>query len=210
MFYLQQVEKCDIEAEKILQQYHDESGNTFTDSNPAKKIRHNKPNIENLHNLLMGIHGANPTLLPGLTDYSLMRLTAELGNNITQWPSIKCFVSWLGLAPGKNSSGKTTKRSKKRTVTRAGQIFKQAAQSILISKQPGLGAFARRIKSKRGSAIAIKATARKLAELYYKVFSEGMQYVEQGVKLYEEKLRQQQIKFIRKKAVELNFQLIEN
>ncbi len=159
MFYLQQVEKCDIEAEKILQQYHDESGNTFTDSNPAKKIRHNKPNIENLHNLLMGIHGANPTLLPGLTDYSLMRLTAELGNNITQWPSIKCFVSWLGLAPGKNSSGKTTKRSKKRTVTRAGQI---------------------------------------------------LQYVEQGVKLYEEKLRQQQIKFIRKKAVELNFQLIEN
>lgn len=210
MFYLQQVEKCDIEAEKILQQYNDESGNTFTDSNPAKKIRHNKPNIENLHNLLMGIHGANPTLLPGLTDYSLMRLTAELGNNITQWPSIKCFVSWLGLAPGKNSSGKTTKRSKKRTVTRAGQIFKQAAQSILISKQPGLGAFARRIKSKRGAAIAIKATARKLAELYYKVFSEGMQYVEQGVKLYEEKLRQQQIKFIRKKAVELNFQLIEN
>jgi transposase len=210
MFYLTQVEKCDTEAEKILQQYNDESGKNFKDENPVKPIRHNRPDIENLHKLLLGIHGANPTILPGITDYSFMRLTAELGNNIKQWPSIKCFVSWLGLAPGKNSSGKTTKRSKKRATTRAGQIFKQAAQSILISKQPGLGAFARRLKAKRGAAIAIKATARKLAELYYKVFSEGMQYVEQGVKLYEEKLRQQQIGFLKKKAVEFNFQLVEN
>ena len=210
MFYLKQVEKCDTEAAKILQQYNEDSGKDFKDESPVKPIRHNRPDIENLHKLLLGIHGANPTILPGLTDYSFMRLTAELGNNIKQWPSVKCFVSWLGLAPGKNSSGKTTKRSKKRATTRAGQIFKQAAQSILISKQPGLGAFARRLKAKRGAAIAIKATARKLAELYYKVFSEGMQYVEQGVKLYEEKLRQQQIVFLKKKAVEFNFQLVEN
>ena len=140
-----------------------------------------------------------------------MRLTAELGSNIKeQWPNKKYFTSWLGLAPGKNSSGKTTKRSKKRPVTRAGQIFKQAAQSLLISKAPGLGAFARRLKAKRGAAIAIKATARKLAELFYKIFSEGMQYVEQGVKQYEEKLKQQQIKFLKRKATELNFQLIDS
>ncbi|SFA60755.1 Transposase IS116/IS110/IS902 family protein, partial [Pedobacter suwonensis] len=71
------------------------------------------------------------------TDYSLMRLTAELGNNIKQWPSIKNFVSWLGLAPGKHQSGKMNKRSKKKPATRAGQIFKQAAQSILLSKHQG-------------------------------------------------------------------------
>ena len=138
-----------------------------------------------------------------------MRLTAELGNNIKQWPNVKAFVSWLGLAPGKNQSGKMNKRSKKKAVTRAGQIFKQAAQSILLSKKPGLGSFARRIKARRGAAIAIKATARKLAELYYKMFAEGMQYVEQGVKMYEEKIRQQQIKFLTKKANEFNLQLIQ-
>ena len=210
MFYLLQVEKCDAEAEKILQQFHNETGMDFKDENPVKPIRHNKPKIENLHLLLLSIHGANPTILPGITDYSFMRLTAELGNDIKQWPTIKCFTSWLGLAPGKNESGKRTKRNKKRSTTRAGQIFKQAAQSILISKQPGLGSFARKLKAKRGAAIAIKATARKLAELYYKIFSEGMQYVEEGVKLYEEKLRLQQIRYLQKKATELNFQLVEN
>ncbi len=210
MFYLVQVEKCDAEAEKILQQYHNETGKDFKDENPVKPIRHNKPKIENLHILLLSIHGANPTILPGITDYSFMRLTAELGNDIKQWPTIKCFTSWLGLAPGKNESGKRSKRSKKRSATRAGQIFKQAAQSLLISKQPGLGAFARRLKARRGAAIAIKATARKLAELYYKVFSEGMQYVEEGVKIYEEKLKQQQIRFLKKKAIELNLQLVDS
>lgn len=209
-FYLAQVEKCDAEADKILQQYHNETGKDFKDDNPVKPIRHNKPKIDKLHMLLLSIHGANPTILPGITDYSFMRLTAELGNDIKQWPNIKCFVSWLGLAPGKNSSGKRTKRSKKKAVTRAGQIFKQAAQSLLISKQPGLGAFARRLKARRGAAIAIKATARKLAELYYKIFSEGMQYVEEGVKIYEEKLKQQQIRFLKRKAVELNLQLVES
>lgn len=209
IFYLDQVGKCDVETGKILQQYHNETGKDFKDNNPVKPIRHNKPKIDNLHILLLSIHGANPTILPGLTDYSFMRLTAELGNDIKQWPNIKCFISWLGLAPGKNESGKRTKRSKKRSVTRAGQIFKQAAQSLLVSKQPGLGSFARRLKARRGAAVAIKATARKIAELYYKVFSEGMQYVENGVKLYEEKLRQQQIGYLKKKATELNFELVE-
>ncbi len=210
LFYLNQVRLCDAEAEKILVEFSKKSGGGFTDNNKIKPIRHNKPEIKDLHELLLGIHGANPTILPGLTDYSLMRLTAELGNNIMQWPNVKSFVSWLGLAPGKNQTGKTNKRSKKRANTRSGQIFKQAAQSLLISKQPGLGVFARKIKARRGAAIAIKATARKLAELYYKVFAQGMEYVEKGVALYEQKLKEQQLRFLTKKAAELNMQLVHN
>lgn len=209
MFYLDQVSKCDQEAGKILKEYNSRSDKDYKDNHPIKPIRHNKPEIKHLHELLLGIHGANPTTLPGLTDYSLMKLTAELGNDITQWPTVKNFVSWLGLAPGKHQSGKMNKRSRKKAVTRAGQIFKQAAQSILLSKQPGLGAFARRIKARRGAGIAIKATARKIAELYYNMFSKGMDYVEQGVKKYEERLQEQQLIFLQKKARELNFQLVE-
>lgn len=209
MFYLDQVAKCDQEAGKILKEYNSCSDKGYKDNHPIKPIRHNKPEIKHLHELLLGIHGANPTTLPGLTDYSLMKLTAELGNDITQWPTVKNFVSWLGLAPGKHQSGKMNKRSRKKAVTRAGQIFKQAAQSILLSKQPGLGVFARRIKARRGAGIAIKATARKIAELYYNIFSTGMEYVEQGVKRYEEKLKEQQLIFLQKKANEFNFQLVE-
>ena len=209
MFYLEQVKQCDEQAGKILESYNKKNNSDYKDNHPIKPIRHNKPEIKHLHELLMGIHGANPTTLPGLTDYSLMRLTGELGSNIKQWATTKNFVSWLGLAPGKNQSGKSTKRSKRKSITRAGQIFKQAAQSLLISKQPGLGSFARRIRARRGAAIAIKATARKLAELYYKMFAQGMEYVEIGVKKYEEKLKEQQIKYLNKKANQLNMQLVQ-
>lgn len=208
-FYLEQVKVCDQHAHEVLIDFKNKENKTYSDNIKVKQIRHNKPQIENLHDLLQGIHGANPTVLPGITDYSFMRLTAELGNDINQWPNIKCFVSWLGLAPGQNRSGKMNKRSKKRAVTRAGQIFKQAAQSLLVSKQLGLGAFARRLKARRGAAVAIKATARKLAELYYKIFSKGMEYVEKGVEIYQQRIKEQQIRFLTKKATELNFQLIE-
>jgi hypothetical protein len=93
-------------------------------------------------------------------------------------------------------------------MTRSGQIFKQAAQSLLVSKQPGLGAFARKLKARRRAAIAIKATARKIAELYYKTFDNGMQYVEKGVEIYLQQQKDQQIRFLTKKAKELDMQLI--
>lgn len=208
-FYLNQVKKCDVEAEKILHELKKKNNKDYSDQYKVKPIRHNKPKIDHMHDLLLSIHGGNPTVIPGITDYSLLKLTAELGNNINQWPNAKSFVSWLGLAPGKNQSGKMNKRSKKRTMSRAGLIFKQAAQSLLTSKNPGLGAFARRLKSRKGSGIAIKATARKIAEQYYRLFTKGYDYVEEGVKKYEEKLRQQQIKFLNKKANELNLLLID-
>jgi len=210
MFYMNQVKLCDIETEKILKELQDRSDNNYSDKNKPKAIRHHKPEINDLHNMLLQIHGANATVLPGITDYSLMRLTAELGNNINQWLNVKSFVSWLGLAPGKNQSGKMNKRSKKRAITRAGQIFKQAAQSILVSSKLGLGVFAKKLKARRGAGIAIKATARKIAELYYNLTKHGLAYVETGIEYYEQKQRDQQIKYLTKKAHELNFQIIAN
>lgn len=210
MFYLNQVKLCDIETEKILKEFYDTSDKTYTDGKKPKPIRHHKPEIKDLHNMLLGIHGTNSTTLPGLTDYSLMRLTAELGNNINQWPNVKSFVSWLGLAPGKNQSGKMNKRSKKRAITRGGQIFKQAAQSLLASSKLGLGLFAKKLKARRGAGIAIKATARKLAELYYNLNKNGLEYVESGIAFYEQKQKEQQLRYLTKKANELNLQLVSN
>jgi transposase len=72
----------------------------------------------------------------------------------------------------------------------------------LVSKQLGLGAFARKLKARRGAATAIKATARKIAERYPKTFSNGMQYVEKRVEINLQK--EKQIKFLTKKIIKLN------
>ncbi|MFA4924960.1 MAG: hypothetical protein WC557_12265 [Ignavibacteriaceae bacterium] len=46
--------------------------------------------------------------------------------------------------------------------------------------------FYRRIKAKRGPSIAIKATARKIAVIFYKIMTKGFDFVEQGVMKYQQ------------------------
>jgi transposase len=207
-FYHSLIAECDMKIELIL--------STTTQNKPplrqlskAKAIRHHKPEVKNLHEkLALLLQGKDPTVLPGITDYNLMQLVAEIGTDLTQWPSSKHFTSWTGLSPGKNSSGKMTKRSKRRISTKAGQIFRKAAQSLLQSKHIALGAFARRIKARKGPMIAVKATARKLAVMFYNLMTKGLDYVEQGVKKYEEQYRIQMTKFLQKKAAEFGYAMV--
>ncbi len=214
-FYQKQIQDCDKKMEIILEKMSSE--NSISDeeilqkaNKETKRVRHHNPQIDKLHYKLIRItEGRDATTLPGFTDYNYLRVLSELGNDISRWPTEKHFTSWLGLAPGQNRSGKINKRTKKRSSTKAGQVFKQAAQTLLISKHIALGAFAKRIKAKRGPAIAIKATARKLAVMYYNLMKYGADYVEAGTKKYEEKYRSQLIKFMQKKAAELNLQVID-
>jgi transposase len=211
MFYKEQMRGCEKEMEILLEQItSDLAVAEGTNKNvKGKPTRHNMPKIKNLHEKLVKLNHVDPTVLPGITDYSFLRLTAEIGTNLHQWPTEKHFTSWLGLAPGKNESGKMHKKAKKRMPTRAGQIFRSAAVSLLNSKNFSLGAFARKLRGKKGPAIAIKATARKLAILYYNLFTKGMEYIERGIKQYEEKLLQKQKEYVIKKAKELNLQLAD-
>jgi transposase len=207
-YYHVKIEECDRRIELLLKEIT-ESKPLVEQLSKAKPIRHHKPNVANLHEKLSQLlEGKDPTVLPGITDYSLMQLIAEVGTDLTQWPSGKHFTSWAGLAPGKNTSGKINKRSKKKINTRVGQIFRKAAQSLLQSKHIALGAFARRLKARKGPMIAIKATARKLAVMFYNLLTKGLDYVEQGVRKYEEQYRTQMTKFLQKKASEFGYAMV--
>jgi transposase len=209
-FYKHKIDECDQKIEELLNKMT-AGKNPPEKKGKIKQIRHHKPNVDRLHDkMVMMNEGKDLTVLPGITDYTLMKLHAEIGFDLSCWPSEKHFVSWLGLAPGKNDSGKSSKRSKKRTNTKAGQIFRETAQSLIKSKHIALGSFGRRIRARKGPSIAIKATARKLAVMFYNIHTKGLDYVEQGVKKYEEQYREQMIKFIMKKANELNLQLSLN
>jgi transposase len=209
-FCQEQILECDKQIEHVLismskDKYIPEK------INKPKPIRHHKPQIEKLHEKLVTINqGKDATILPAITDYNLLQLMGEIGTDLSQWPTKKHFTSWLKLAPGKNQSGKINKRSLGKCKTNAGQLFKKAAQSLLASKNIALGSFARRLRAKRGPAIAIKATARKLAEMYYMLFTQGMEYVEVGVKQYELQYKQRQIEMIYKQAKKLNLMVTEN
>jgi len=176
-----------------------------------KPVRHNKPNVKNMGaNLINIFDGKDATVISGITDYTWMQLLSEVGNDLSRWKSEKHFTSWLGLAPGQHWSGKMKRNKRKFGHPKAGQIFRQIAQGLITSKKIALGAFGRRIRSKKGPAKAIKAMARKLAEIYWRVMVKGVEYAEQGIEKYEEKLLVQKQKSVRRLAAELNLQLSQN
>jgi len=177
-------------------------------SQKRKPIRHNKPNVKDLGaNMLDIFDGKDATVISGITDYTWMQLLSETGADMSKWATQKQFTSWLGLAPGQHWSGKKRYNKRKQGRPKAGQIFREIAQSLINSKNIALGAFGRKLRAKKGPAKAIKAMARKLAELYWKVMVNGIEYVELGIKNYEEMLLSRKRKTLERLARELNYKI---
>lgn len=138
-----------------------------------------------------------------------MQLLAETGFDLTRWPSEKHFTSWLGLSPGQNNSGKMRKNVKKKGRPKAGQIFRVIAQGLINSKDVALGSFGRRLRGRKGAQVAIKAMARKLAVLYWRVMVKGLDYAEKGIQQYEEQLMLNKMKTVNRLAKELSLEVTD-
>ena len=87
----------------------------------------------------------NLTVLPGITSYTLLKFFAEVGGDLSEWPTEKQFTAWPGLAPSQYQSGGSRKYKKIKYNTRAGQILKEAAQSLLRSKNTALGLWGQKL-----------------------------------------------------------------
>lgn len=206
-FYQSQINQCDGRIQDVLNQIN--KGNEV-EGGARKNVRHNRPDVENLGGHLLTIFGGKDACtMPGITDYTWLQLYSEIGNDLSRWQTEKHFTSWLGLSPGQNHSGKKKKNARKGR-PKAGQIFRQMAQSLLNSKKIALGAFCRRLKSRKGPAVAIKATARKIAAQYWRLMVHGADYVEKGVAHYEEILIRQKRKYLNKLALELDVAIVPN
>jgi hypothetical protein len=72
-----------------------------------------------------------------------------------------------------------------------------------------LGAYFRRIASRKVLGVAIFACARKLAQLIYRMMRWGQAYVDIGVQAYEERFRAQQIRRIRSTAQQVGLEVVE-
>ncbi|MHB9134657.1 MAG: IS110 family RNA-guided transposase [Armatimonadota bacterium] len=147
--------------------------------------------------------GQDATQLPGIAAANALGLQAEIGRDLTKWPTVKHFTSYLTLAPvPKISGGKRLSSRTRPGVHPAAVIFKQAAAAVSRT-DTALGAFYRRLAVRVGSGKALVATARKIAEQYYYLMRYGQAYVEVGAQQEEERYRQRQIAAVTKRAQQL-------
>lgn len=205
--YQEQIAECDCAIAALLPvPDDDEPGASKGHRRSSPGV--NAPEIDDLRRIMKSMcHGHDLTQLPAHTEYSVLQLVSETGTELTKWPTEKHFTSWAGLAPGSSQSGK--RRSKvKRHRNRTGRLFCVIARSLARSKDIALGGFYRRLSARRGGLVANIALARKLAELYWRVMVHGMEYVEEGLVRYEQRVLETKKRALKHLADQLGQQLV--
>jgi transposase len=211
-FYTKQIEECDAEIERMYELTRPDWGSE--DVKPWSKRKRNShsknapKNQEAIRQQLKRISGVDLSVVDGFGVSIAQTVIMELGTDMSKFPTEKHCCSWLGLAPKHEISGaKVLKNKTLKTKNRAGQAFRMAAQSVQ-NADCVFGALYRRLRARLGPAQATVATAHAIARVVYRMLKYKVEYETISVTEYEKKYQEQQIKYMKKKAAKLGFQLL--
>ena len=145
--YQEKMAQCDRRIEAHLNTFEDRSdGELPNQKNSPKRHQHNAPAFD-IHGNIYRMTGVDLTKIHGIDGYTALKLISEIGLDMTRWPTVKHFTSWLGLCPGSKITGGKVKSSRtKPSANRAAASLRLAANSLHRSNS-ALGAFLRRKKA---------------------------------------------------------------
>jgi transposase len=140
--------------------------------------------------------------IPGISKISAHIILAEIGVDMSAWPTEKHFSAWAGVAPGCNQTGRKFRRGK----TRKGNpylctILMECAGAAIKTKgchlAPKFHKLCAQVGSKKKARMAI---AHKLALIVYQVLGQNIAYFEPKPKPQTERTKR---KIYRKSIKEL-------
>jgi transposase len=113
--------------------------------------------------------------IPGISQLSAALIIAEIGVDMSVFPSAKHLVSWAGLAPTNNQSAGKKKSVR---ISKAGQFLKPLlVQCVLAAvrdkKQPYFAVKFQKIKKRRGHKRAVIAIARMMLTCIHRLIDTG-------------------------------------
>ncbi len=119
--------------------------------------------------------------IPGVDKRAAEMLLAEIGPDMSRFPTDAHLASWGGMCPGQRESG----AKKHSAATRKGSkwlrgTLTECSKAIVRTKGTYLSARYHRIKSRRGHAKATVATGHKILTAAYHVLQQGVPYHELG------------------------------
>jgi transposase len=205
--FQEKIEDCDREIERYMSSLDSKADSSTYEGKSQSRRRRSEPRFD-LSRELYRISGVDLTQIDGISALTAQTIISECGLDMSPFPTEKHFCSWLGLSPNNElTGGKIKRRRTKKVVNRAALAFRLAANSLHRSSSY-LGAYLRRMKARIGAPKAITATAHKLARLVYRMLKYGMKFVDQGQEYYEKQQRERSLRFLRKRAKTLGFDLV--
>jgi transposase len=210
-FYQAQMAVCDQQLQKYMAALPDRemAHHSASAQGPRsrKSRRKNHPGFD-LAAELRRTMGVDVTRIDSIDVMTGQVLLAEVGTDLSAFPTEDHFASWLELAPRRDISGSQVIRHiKPDGRNRLANALRMAAQSLCRSDSY-LGARYRSLRGRLGGPRAIKAMARYLACLLYRLLTKGEAYVDRGADHYENKRQERERLALQKKAAAHGFQLV--
>jgi transposase len=220
-FAHQQMRECDLKLQSFLASLPArtlnrpvEPGGSPATAQKAKKARkprktrRNEPSVD-LGPELKRICGVDLTSIDGIDVITAQTIISEIGTDMSGFKTENHFASWLGLTPGKDvSGGKIIGSGKRKVQNRVAMSLRMAATTLLNSKTY-LGSRYRHLRQQLPSyAAAIKAMARYLAVLVYRLLTRGEAWVDRGAAKFEQRRTERELASLNSKARAKGFQLV--
>jgi transposase len=206
-FYQQKVGECDRRLAAELDGLPNRAGAKGYQPRPRERGRKKNDLRFEASGPLFQALGVDLTQIPGVDVATALVVLAEIGVDVSRFPTEKHFASWLGLCPRDGRSNEAPKkRAPRKGRNRLAQALRMAAQAVGRT-QTVLGLFYRRIRSRIGGKGAVTATAHKMAVLIYRMVRHGTEYVATSLEEYEARMRAKLMASLQKKAAALGYQL---
>ncbi len=206
-FHHQQITECDQQVQAELAKFANRAGAKTRTAKPRQRGRKSNDVRFEATGPLFRALGVDLTAIEGIEVGTALVILAEIGVDVSRFPTEKHFASWLRLCPPQDESNRTKRRRGHRKGTnRVAIALRMAARSVGRTMTP-LGLFYRRIRSRIGGLGAVKATAHKLACLIYRMLKYGQEYVTQSMEEYEAKLKAKMLETLKRKAASMGFGL---
>ena len=133
--------------------------------------------------------------IPGVARITAEVALAELGTDMTRFPTDRHCASWSGLCPGQDESAgkRRSGRTRKGNPALRGALI-QAAHAAARTKDTYLSAQYHRLAARRGKKRAAVAVAHTILTIVYHILRTGSTYRELGGNFFDERDREQIIR----------------
>jgi transposase len=132
------------------------------------------------------------TTMPGISETTARVLVAEIGTDMSRFPSVGHLISWAGFCPRLDeSAGKRRSTRTRQSAPWLKPTLVNAAWAATHKKDGYLRAQFVRIKSRRGAKKAILAVASSMLTVAYFMLRDGVEYHDLGAHHFEQRDKQQ-------------------
>jgi transposase len=145
--------------------------------------------------------------IPGVDKLTSELIVAELGVDMSRFPTAKHAAAWAGLAPGNNESGgkRRSGRTKKgNRALRSGLL--QAAWAASHTRNTYLSAQYRRLAGRRGKKRAIVAVAHCILVMSYHILKRQQPHHELGANYFDERKKESILHGLVKRISKLGYE----